>query len=366
LARITVDARMLDTAGIGTYLSELLPRVIARMPDVRFSVLGEVPTLESHLESHLESYGHVELRAWRTPIHTIREQLDATNVIPSDTNLYWSPHFNIPLAWRGALAVTVHDVAALVLPDMSLARRAYARLMFPAVRRRASVVLFDSEFTRREFHARVGEPRRSVSSLLGVDDRWFELASTNRAGSPYLLFVGNVKSHKNLARLLEAFERVSSRIPHRLLLVGRLEGMRTVDRDIQARTARLGDRVVLTGYAEPAQLERYLAQCDALVLPSLYEGFGLPPLEALACGRPVAVSRAASLPEVCGPEAEYFDPLDVASIASALERVATRPSDSPRDIERRQAWARRFSWDTCAEATVAELRRALPAPLGHR
>lgn len=347
---------MLDAAGIGTYLAELLPRIVTRLPDVPFTLLGD----EAALDALVGSRPNVELRAWRTRIHTIREQVDSATLIPRDTALYWSPHFNIPLAWRGALAVTIHDVAALVTPGLSLTRRVYARLFFPAVRRRASVVLFDSGFSKGEFHALVGAPRRSVTAPLGVDERWFRLASAHEPQDvPYLLFIGNVKPHKNLGRLLDAFERVSHRIPHRLVLIGRLEGMRTVDHTIAARTARLGDRVILTGYVEPEVVERYVAGCDALVLPSLYEGFGLPPLEALACGRAVAVSRAASLPEVCGPEAEYFDPLDVASIASALERVATRPTDTQGDIERRQGWARRFSWDACADVTSAELRRAL-------
>ena len=354
---------MLDAAGIGTYLAELLPRVVSRMPDVPFTMLGD----EAALASLLGSRANVELRRWRTRIHTIREQLDSVLLVPRDTALYWAPHYNIPLGWRGALAVTVHDVAALVMPGMSLMRRVYARVFFPAVRRLASVVLFDSEFSKTEFHALVGTPRRSVTAPLGVDERWFALAGTHEdCADPYLLFIGNVKPHKNLGRLLDAFERVSSKVPHRLVLIGRLEGMRTVDHTVAERTAKLGDRVILTGYVEPQLLERYVAQCDALVLPSLYEGFGLPPLEALACGRAVAVSRAASLPEVCGPEAEYFDPLDVASIESALERVATRPADTPADVERRQAWARRFSWDACADATVAELRRALASSQGTR
>jgi glycosyltransferase involved in cell wall biosynthesis len=300
---------------------------------------------------------------WHTPIHTVREQFDARRIIPRDTTLYWSPHFNIPLAWRGPLAVTIHDVAALVLSDMSLLRQAYARVMFAAVRRRASVVLFDSEFTRAEFHARVGAPHLALTARLGVGERWFRLAAEQPAdATPYLLFIGNVKPHKNLGRLLEAFERVSPRIPHRLVIVGRLEGMRTVDSTIAARTARLGERVIVTGYVEPARLQRYVAECDALVLPSLYEGFGLPPLEALASGRAVAVSRAASLPEVCGAVAEYFDPLDVGSIADALERVATRPPDTPDQRKRRRAWACSFSWEACADVTAAGLQRALVTP----
>jgi len=354
---------MLDTAGIGTYLAETLPRVVARMPETPFTVLGDAHAVSAHLDSSQQ----VEIQEWATPIHTVREQLDVLPLIPRDTALFWSPHFNIPLAWRGPLAVTVHDVAALVLPGTSLSRRAYARLMFPAVRRRASVVLCNSHFTEREFRDRVGAPRRAVTTYLGVAERWFTLATHRTTEQePYLLFVGNVKPHKNLGRLIEAFARVMSRIPHRLVIVGRREGMRTVDQSVEPLAATLGDRVVFTGYVAPAELERYVADCDALLLTSLYEGFGLPPLEALACGRAVAVSTAGSLPEVCGPEAEYFDPLDVANIARALERVASRPPDTPADVERRRAWARRFNWDACADTTVAELRRVLAAPASDR
>jgi glycosyltransferase involved in cell wall biosynthesis len=116
--------------------------------------------------------------------------------------------------------------------------------------------------------------------------------------------------------------------------------------------------VVFTGHVPDETLAEYIAGCDGLVLPSLYEGFGLPPLEALACGRPVAVSNATSLPEVCGPEADYFDPTDVASIAQSLERIANRAPDSTAVRERRRAWARRFTWDACARATVDALKAA--------
>lgn len=105
-----------------------------------------------------------------------------------------------------------------------------------------------------------------------------------------------------------------------------------------------------------AALQRFVAGCDALVLPSLYEGFGLPPLEAMASGRAVAVSRTASLPEVCGPYPEYFDPLHVGDIAAALERLAFRPPDREEDRAQRRAWARQFDWDICADRTAEALR----------
>lgn len=353
-----MDARMLGTAGIGTYLAEVLPRVVALMDDTVFTVLGDEPTLVTLLERE----PRVRIRPWAAPIYSIREQLDVARLIDDDAALFWAPHFNIPLAWRGPLAVTVHDVAHLALPQSSIARTLYARTVFATLRRRASVLLCDSAFTESEFRARVGAPRRAVVCHLGVDERWFELPVPNAPVTPYLLYVGNVKPHKNLGRLIDAFTRIAPKIPHRLVIVGRSDGMRTIDRDVASRARSLGGRVELAGYKSPAELEQCIAGCAALVLPSLYEGFGLPPLEALACGRAVAVSRAASLPEVCGPEAVYFDPLDVADIASAIERLAVRPPDTSTDVERRRTWARRFSWDTCARIVASELRR-LVTPL---
>ena len=354
-ARVVIDARMLDTAGIGTYLTETLPRVIARLSPTPVTVLGDANRLDALLRHGLT----VDIAEWSAPIYTLREQLEARRKIPPDTVLYWAPHFNIPLSWQGALAVTVHDVAHLALRQSSVARSGYARLMFAAVRRRASVVLCDSHFTERELHTRVGLPQRTVVCHLGVAERWFQLARPAKTGIPYFLYVGNVKPHKNLARLLEAFACAAPRIPHHLVIAGRREGMRTVDSSSAVAAESLGDRVAFTGYLTPAQLEERVRACDALVLPSLYEGFGLPPLEALACGRAIAVSDAGSLPEVCGDEAEYFDACNVADMARALERIATRPPDTAAVVERRRAWARRFDWETCADVVAAELGRLL-------
>ena len=137
--------------------------------------------------------------------------------------------------------------------------------------------------------------------------------------------------------------------------------MRYTDTRVHALAQPLGERVHCTGQVTQRELERYVTECTALVLPSLYEGFGFPPLEALACGRPVAVSRAGSLPEICGPEARYFDPLNVDEIAAALLQLARNPDDGEAARARRRAWARQFDWTRCATATLAALRRAATA-----
>jgi glycosyltransferase involved in cell wall biosynthesis len=352
---IAIDARMVRDSGIGTYIEHVVPRLVALWSDARFTILGD----QDILARAIPPSPRVAYRAFHSPIYSIREQLEYLRIVPRDAGLLWVPHYNIPLLYRGALAVTVHDVFHLATPDLGAVRRLYARLLFGAVVRRARLVMCDSGFTAHELERLTGTRRRLEVVHLGVDPRWSMLGNVEPPiAGPYLLAVGNVKPHKNLRRLVAAFEHVAGEIPHRLVIVGRREGLITLDTEVQHAAARLGDRVVFTGYVTREVLERYVAGCAALIQPSLYEGFGLPPLEAMAAGRPVAVSRAGSLPEVCGPDAEYFDPLDVNSIAEALRRCASAV-DTGDAVRRRRAWARQFSWDVTARTVRSLLGDAL-------
>jgi glycosyltransferase involved in cell wall biosynthesis len=357
---ITVDARMIGASGIGTYLSELLPRMIAARPELSFTLLGPSSVLDDLSWTDTANVRIIDLDV---SIYSVKEQIALPWNIPADTDLLWSPHYNIPLAWRGRLAVTVHDLAHLALPEFvgGAHRRAYARFMFRQVGRRANAIITASEFTATEFDRLVGSQGVKPEVVHnGVDRGWFEIPpSASPHARPYLLYVGNVKPHKNLGRLLEAFGQVASRIQCDLLILGKNEGFLTRDSTVRAAAERLAPRVQLLGALPQEQLMRYLSHAEALVLPSLYEGFGLPPLEAMACGCPVIVSNVASLPEVCGDAAVYFDPFEPASIAEAILRVQKEPGLREtlqcRGLER----ARRFTWETSAGKTLTILERAL-------
>jgi len=359
-ALITVDARMIGASGIGTYISELLPQLIAARPELRFALLGPASLLRDQSWTQAPNVRVIELDA---PIYSAREQIALVRRAPSDTSLFWSPHYNIPLAWRGRLVVTVHDVVHLALPQFfgGFHRQAYARFMFRRISRSADAIMTVSEFTRTEFERLLGVPRARPEVVHnGVDREWFDLAPSPRPyPRPYLLYVGNVKPHKNLGRLLEAFGQLASRTPCDLLLLGKSEGFLTGDSGVQAAAGRLAPRVQLLGTVSQNLLRQYVAHAEALVLPSLYEGFGLPPLEAMACGRPTIVSRAASLPEVCGDAAVYFDPLDATSIAEAILRVLEDPELQETLRSRGLERARRFTWERSAQATLAILERVL-------
>ena len=352
---VTIDMRMLGVSGVGTYVEELVPRVIARWVSARFTLLGDAGAIARVVPAS----ERVAIRRLDVPIYSIREQFLMALAIPRRTTLFWAPHYNIPLLFTGRIAATVHDVFHLADAQSSLARTLYARAMFSAVVARARVVLCDSAFTASELRRLAGEPPLLAVIPLGVSPRWFEMASAQPPiAEPYLLALGNVKPHKNLKRLVAAFALVAARIPHRLVIVGRREGLRTLDTEVEEMAGALGERILFTGQVARHELEGWVANCDALVQPSLYEGFGLPPLEAMACGRRVAVARTSSLPEVCGDAATYFDPLDTGSIARALESVAWDSANEAADSQRRRAWARRFDWELCAEATLQQLARA--------
>jgi len=169
---------------------------------------------------------------------------------------------------------------------------------------------------------------------------------------PYILFVGTLEPRKNVPKLLEAFAMVRREFPTRLILAG---GKGWLAEDVFATVQRLAlsDGVVLLGSVSPADLRPLYCAAEALVLPSLYEGFGLPPLEAMACGIPVVVSNAGALPEIVGDAGMLVRPDDPHDIAQGLGWVLGNASFRAALIERGLSRAATFSWDRAARETVA-------------
>lgn len=288
-------------------------------------------------------------------------------LIPDDTDLLWIPHLNIPVGHksRGRLLVTLHDLEMrhLALSARKLPVYLYSRLIFPIIRRRANAIMCDSEFTYNEWTHFYGRTRDVSVIPLGVEDAFFQArpgAADHLTPNPYLLFVGNVKPHKNLRRLIEAFLKVKDRISHDLVIAGKMDGLRYVDQEIPGLVEAGGDRIRLTGRVSQAELEALYAGADLFVFPSLYEGFGLPPLEAMAAGTAVAASDIAVVREACANAAEYFQPCDVDDMAHAI-LAALEPGARDELIRKGNARARTMSWDQVTENTARVMRGLLPA-----
>ena len=348
--------RMVQSAGIGTYLQELVPRLFKVLSQPAFCLLGRADLLRGFSWAQHPNIRIIDCRAG---IYSLREQVELPMRIPRDTTLYWSPHYNIPLWYRGPLLVTVHDTFHLAMPQFveGWHRRAYARLMFRAVRAKAAAIVCVSRFARDQLLQFVPEGRQDVTVVHnGVDVSWFApVPGGPPHGKPYVLFVGSVKPHKNLSRLLEAFALLQTHIPHDLVIIGRREGLITGDASAMAMASAMSDRVICVGELDHGdeRLRRFYRYADVLVMPSLYESFGLPALEALASGCPVIVSRVAGLPEVYGEGAMYCDPYDPSDIAERIRLMVSDRGVRERYLTAGQAVATQYDWDTTVEKLAA-------------
>lgn len=341
--RIAIDARMVSKSGIGTCIQHWLR-------DVGYSiVLGDPADLNIYKDSvpkHIPFisgiYGYKE--QLRFPYKKLRKE---------KPDILHIPHCNIPLFYRGKMMVTVHDLTHLVHPEflpMKLAHL-YFKFIFWFVCKRANRIMTDSESTKNDLlrFFKVDEKKITIVPL-GVGK---EFVRKDKSEYDYLytkfdiprdkkiiLYVGNLLPHKNLDGLLEGFAKMQGRENCRLVLVGkafsgRTENTREKDLGIEGLT-------IHAGMVSQEDLVNFYNLADLFVLPSLYEGFGLPILEAFACGTPVACSNTSSMPEVGGDLATYFDPMDAQSIAQALE--ASIDTKGKFD-ERISAWVSKFSWE---------------------
>jgi glycosyltransferase involved in cell wall biosynthesis len=273
---------------------------------------------------------------------------------------------------RTRLAVTVHDVIPLLFPDefrspeeQRLSRRCLAAIQ------KADLILTDSRYSKSDMVDRFGvPPDKVVVVYLGLDGRMFQALPPNERAEqqvlkrhgidrPYFLHVGLWQPRKNLHRLIRAFRLLEDRardLGLQLVLCGpRKPGIDKLDELVQELS--LQGKVVLTGKVPDSDLVELYQRAHGFAMPSLYEGFGLPPLEAMACGVPVMSSNRSSLPEVLGDAAVYCDPESEDDMACALEKICRDSGLRKTLVDRGLAHVTQFSWEACARSTLAALQQ---------
>jgi glycosyltransferase involved in cell wall biosynthesis len=363
---LTIDVRMIQAAGVGTYIRQLVPRVAATLRSHSITLIGDSDNLKSYPWSREHPFRIIDCKA---PIYSIREQIELSVKIPKETVLFWSPHYNHPLFYRGRLLITVHDTFHLAMPEFvnGWHRRMYASVMFRAVRKKADGILCVSEFGKEQLLMFCPHGMQSVTVIYnGVDRDWrASSAWPSPHPKPYILFVGNVKPHKNLRRLIDAFVLLE-KMSCDLVIIGRCEGFITGDPQLVRQASRMKERVHFLGEIdhEDERLRHYYAGAEVLVLPSLYESFGLPALEAMALGCPVIVSKLGGLPEVCGDAALYINPYDVSDIAAQIARVLRNRALRDRMKQAGIVRAEHFDWDRAATSTTEVITDLLRSRAG--
>ena len=353
--RIGIDARKLHDFGIGTYIRNLL-RQLARMDcQTEFVILCRPEDRET-VAALGDNFRAVVQTA---PNYSISEQLRIPLALAREgVTLFHAPHYVLPPLVRCKSVVTIHDCIHLMFPQYLPNRLAYsyARTSIRLAARRATRILTVSESSKRDILRFVDtEPDKIDVIYNAYDDRFaidpreedvVRVRERFQLESEFVLYAGNVKPHKNLERLIEAFHLVRKRgLDHlKLVMIGdEISKYTALRRAVHQH--QLHKYVRFLGYLPEVTLAVMYRLAGVFVFPSLYEGFGLPPLEAMASGTPVVTSNVSSLPEVAGDAAVLVDPYDPRSIADGIYRVLS-DERLRRDLRRKGvARAGMFSWE---------------------
>jgi len=374
--RVGIDGYPLaeSRTGVGHYTLELARALAHISPADQFELVSPKPferTALAELErSHLGNLHATNPRAssirghwWSVglPLYARRAAFD----------LFHGTNFDVPL-WnrkKRRSVVTIHDLAALLHPEKHrtrLVRR--SRLRLPLVVRIADLIITPTESVKREVVRHLSVPAEKVTAIHLAARRSFQPLPFSETAQvrqrlgiedDFLLFVGTLEPRKNLLTLLKAFARIvgqSSRHPQLVIAGG--EGWLMDDAFAFMKNPAISERLRLTGYLSDEDLRALYSACRIFIYPSVYEGFGLPPLEAMACGAPVIAGRIPSLQETLGGAARLVEPLDSEALARSIIEVAEDEDERQKLKAAGLEQAAKFSWEQTARATL-EVYRSL-------
>jgi len=353
--RIAIDARKIRDFGIGTYIRNLVRGLAKIDKDTEYFLL--CPPADADFCSSLgPNFRAVPIRAGH---YSFTEQIAVPLAVQrARVDLFHAPHYVLPALTPGRTVVTIHDCIHLMFPEYLERRLAstYARAAMWTAAHKSSRILTVSEQSKRDIlrFFKV-PPQKIVVTPNAIDDRFTQLPNDERVqqireryqlSQAYVLYVGNIKPHKNLERLIEAFDyvRKQGRSELELLIIGdEISKLQSLRRAVHKH--QLHRYVRFHGFVPDDTLAVLYRLASVFVFPSLYEGFGLPPLEAMACGTPVVTSNVSSLPEVVGDAAVLVDPYSPHAIAEGILKVL-HSSHLRADLrERGFARVQQFSWD---------------------
>jgi len=378
---IDYTAAVHQGAGIGRYARGLVEALVHldEGNEYRLFVAGRGGSFRrrrwpSNVRLCVAPFSHRNLtRIW----HRLRLPLPI-EVFTGPLDLFYSPDFVLPPVWRARTLLTVHDLSFVRYPQTADPRLyRYLNVAVPRSVRKADHILADSRNTASDLTKLWGVPSTKISVLYsGVEPRFHPLTdlvelsrARTRYGLPshFILSVGTLQPRKNYERLIRAFSQLPSEMPSEAgglkLVVAGSKGWLYQPIFDTVRELGLEEAVLFPGFVPDEELPALYNLADLFVFPSLYEGFGLPVLEAMACGTPVVCSSTSSLPEVVGNAALLVDPLDVTGWAQAM-RLALDDEELRRElVARGLAQARRFNWGRAAEKLLGICQSLIP---GHR
>ena len=286
----------------------------------------------------------------------MREQIEIPIKIPVNIDLYWSPHYNVPILLRSKILVTIHDIYHFVDLDFKQClRRLYAKFMLNLIKYKSNSIISVSDFSRTELVSKLYFNEESLNTIYnGIDKEW--VSTRDYKKNNQILYVGNFKKHKNLDILIDAFTKIKCNSKYELILIGgdknsfNYSTRLKVDNYSNIKCYKAVPRKELIAYYNRAYL---------FVFPSTYEGFGFPPLEALACECPILISDIPVFKEIYADIACYFNPYDVNDLVEKIELLLENHILTNRQIKKSQEFANKYSWDKTYNQTIKLIIREL-------
>lgn len=349
--KIVIDARMINDSGIGTYLKNLIPFFIK---DFNVTLLGDKKKL-----SIFKNLGNYHIINFNAKIYSFKEQLLFPFIIPK-CDIFWAPHFNSPFfkIKTKKRVTTIHDVNHLAFDSgMSILKKMYAKRLYLNSLSLSDSIITVSEFSKTEIIKYLNLKANRIKVIYGgVNQVFFKTNKSNHnldLPKNYILFVGNVKPHKNLITLLKAYSKLSKdfRKKYKLLVLGKKEGFITPDKIVFnfIEKKSLKKDVFFTGFIDDVFVPEIYAKASLFVFPSLYEGFGLPLLEAMASKTIVISSNRASLPEVGLDNVLYFNPKNSEELKEKIIKTIDNKDLKEFYSNKAYHYAKSFSWEKSAK-----------------
>jgi glycosyltransferase involved in cell wall biosynthesis len=355
---LVVDARLLNASGIGTVCQNTLPLLENAF---EITLIGN----PKHLKNFTSTAAYKTI-SFKSEVYSLQEQVEFFLKVPP-CDYFFSPHYNIPVLPIKAKRriVIIHDVNHIALAgNFSLFKKLYAKVIIKCALGFSDKIFTVSEFSKAEISKYFKVDIDSIHTIsLGVNKNYFriypekeqvEIRSKYQLPAHFLLYVGNVKPHKNLITLVRSFALLKAKdgfSKFKLVIVGKKEGFITGDHKLESeiKNLNLANDIIFTGYVENEDLPLIYNIATLFVFPSIYEGFGLPPVEAMACGCPTVVSSFASMPEVCQDAALYFNPLDPEDLAKTISAVLNNESLQNELRRKGLQVAQNYEWEATAQ-----------------
>ena len=365
--RIGIDARFFGSIGKG--LGRYTQKLIENLEKIDRQNQYFIFLRRENWDEYQPQSKHFTKVLADVPWYTLREQIQMPKIFAScGLDLVHFPHFNVPVSYKGKFVVTIHDLilfryptrkaSTLSAPAYFFKKKAYHRVINRAIKKSEKIIAV-SEHTKKDILENFDiDPKKIIVTYEGADTIEKPLLENSETVlkkygimKPYILYVGNAYPHKNLDRLILAFKRVAKKHPGLSLVLAGKE-----DYFYKRLKKTVADNevsnVVFPDHIEEDHLPTVYREAKLYVFPSLYEGFGLPPLEAMARNIPVASSNASCLPEILGPAAYFFDPRGISETSEAIEKVLTDNDLRRRLIEAGQQQVKKYNWQKMAKETL--------------